>query len=112
MWAASKKLKDGTLLDPNLYCPSCEVILVNEAAIRGRVRHPSAVDIERWTQECLRKDAFAEAHQARRVAKQMRRRNRGAKFPVNVYRCRIAIDPVMFPDRASPHWHIGGSKTP
>ena len=106
-------LKDDTAFDPNLYCPSCEVQIVNQAAIRAAApRKPSAADIERWTVECLRKDAFNAPHEARRVAKRMRRNSRGAKYPVNVYRCRIAIDPVMFPERASPHWHIGGSKTP
>lgn len=106
--AARRKLKDGSTFDPNLHCPSCEVVIVNEAAQQRTVRPPSAVELARMNGECLRKEAFEQPHLARSVAKKMRRRHRGASTPVAVYRCRVPIDPTAFPDRAKAHWHIGG----
>jgi hypothetical protein len=108
-----RRLKDRTWLDPNAVCPGCEAILVKEAVVRAKAPPPpSSADLARWNRECLRKDAFEEAHLARTVAKRMRQRHRGRLYPVSVYRCRIAIDPVLFPDRARPHWHIGNDGRP
>lgn len=107
------RLKDGTRLDPNTVCPSCEVILVKEAKERPQTverKVPRAL-LNQWERECLRKDAFTEAHLARAVAKRMRKRHRGDGLPMTIYRCRVAVDPVLFPDRAQVHWHIGGNST-
>jgi len=82
---------------------------VKEAVVRSQQPPPpTSEELARWNRECLRKEAFGEAHLARTVAKRMRRRHKGAHHPVDIYRCRIAIDPTLFPERAQAHWHIGG----
>jgi hypothetical protein len=109
---ATRKLKDGTRLDVNSVCPSCEAALVREAFEFAQQRQPTSEELARWDRECLRKNAFTSAHLARNVAKAMRRRHKGAMYPVDVYRCKVAIDPILFPDRAHEHWHIGGVEKP
>ena len=111
--AKPQRLKDGSKLDPNIVCPSCEAELVKEAVTRPQQPPPpSAEELDRWNRECLRKEAFQEAHLARTVAKRMRRRHKGGHHPVDVYRCRVVIDPTLFPERAQAHWHIGGVEKP
>ena len=110
MPAELRRLNNGNTLDPNLYCPSCEVKIINQAM--AIVTPPTPEQLAHWNLVCLRKDAFVAPHEARRVAKRMRRNQKGQHYPVDVYRCRIAIDPVLYPERAVPHWHIGGSERP
>jgi hypothetical protein len=103
-----KLLKDGTRFDPNLFCPSCESVVVKEASLSvAAPKELSDIEFSILSRECLRKDAFASPTQARSVAKRMRKRNHG-RGPVEVYRCRVVIDAKRFPDRAQTHWHIGG----
>jgi hypothetical protein len=110
--AKVQRLKDGSRLDLNTVCPSCEVVLVKEAAERSLQRQPTSEELARWERECLRKNAFTSAHLARSVAKRMRQRHRGGHYPVDVYKCLVAIDSVLFPERAQLHWHIGGNEKP
>jgi hypothetical protein len=110
--AKPQRLKDGSRLDPNTVCPSCEAELVKEAVTRSQQRQPTSEELARWNRECLRKEAFQEAHLARTVAKRVRRRHKGGHHPVDVYRCRVVIDPMLFPDRAQVHCHIGGVEKP
>jgi hypothetical protein len=111
--AKVQRLKDGSRLDLNTVCPSCEVILVKEAAERAlQPPPPSSEELAKWERECLRKNAFTSAHLARNVAKRMRQRHKGTHHPVDVYKCQVVIDPVLYPERAQLHWHIGGNEKP
>lgn len=111
--AKVQRLKDGSRLDPNTLCPSCEQLLIREAFERSQQPPPpTSEELARWNRECLRKAAFQEAHLARTVAKRMRQRHRGSHHPVDVYKCRVVIDPTLYPERAQVHWHIGGAEEP
>jgi hypothetical protein len=56
---------------------------------------------------CKRKKAFATAALARGVARQSRRAHKGAKVPVQAYRCRVRV--AGDEARSKVHYHIGGN---
>ncbi len=110
-------MKDGSQLDLNEVCPSCEAEIVKTGTVPEELRQIVPQAPERRTErrasgqvetECLRKDVFVEEHLARKVAREMRRRHRGSAIPVRIYRCQVVVDPLLYPERAQPHWHIGG----
>jgi hypothetical protein len=81
------RLKDGSTIDPNLLCPSCEITIVREADTRVK-RRKDACDRKLTLREqyerqrdrnymesrCLRKEAYLSYDSAYRVANSMRSR--------------------------------------
>ena len=107
--ASPFRLKDRSRFDPNLYCPSCEAAIVKQVtqSVAHRPAH-TPQEIERMENECVRKEAYLEPHHARRVLKRMKRARVYRDGGIDIYRCRVTIDPLLYPERAAPHWHIGG----
>jgi hypothetical protein len=123
MHAELRKLSNGNVIDPNRYCPTCEHRLAESArnsisevrqsyelvASRRREQDEEA-GRDRMERECLRKEMFLSPSLALRVAARSRKRHQGSN-PNQFYRCRTVIDPVKHPDRARPHWHLGGDSS-